>query len=169
MGEKQTVRWEEKWSRKVKSIFTAWCFSSFTGGKKKRAQTFKLFSLPHAPSVSLSPPILLSNPTPPPRYLRTTPLHQKLYSRHRTTFQSHISSQGIDIIPSALFSSITLCYIAIWVISTEPWLGLRGALWLETVQQSAMSPCYLENSFNHINTETRHASYLTLHGAETWA
>lgn len=64
-GEKKKRQWDGKKNEaeKSKASFTAWRFSSFTGGKKKR-QTFKLYSLPFSPALSLSP-ILLSSWTPP--------------------------------------------------------------------------------------------------------
>ncbi len=81
---KQTVRWEEKWSGKVKSIFygvTLFILHRRREEKNTDVQTF-LSSLP----LSLSPILLSSQKAP--WYLRTTSWHHKLNSLPRTIFHS---------------------------------------------------------------------------------
>lgn len=123
--------------------------------KEHRHSNFFLF-----PSLSL---ILLSS-RKTPWYLRTTPMHHRLNSLPRTTFQSHFF-QSIDIIPSAPFSPITLCHVVIWAISAVPWLGQRGVPGLGKVLQShVLSGDKTYAIFNHIHTKTKCVSYLTLKG-----
>lgn len=105
--------------------------------RKDRHSNFILF-----PSLLLCLFHPFSSAAEPPRYL-----HLKLNSLPRTTFQSHFFPlfQSIDIIPSALFSPITLCHAVIWVIGTVPWLGLREECGgLGRCYRSSM--CYLETS-----------------------
>lgn len=105
--------------------------------RKDRHSNFILF-----PSLLLCLFHPFSSAAEPPRYL-----HLKLNSLPRTTFQSHFFSlfQSIDIIPSALFSPITLCHAVIWGIGTVPWLGLREECGgLGRCYRSSM--CYLETS-----------------------
>lgn len=129
-GREKKKQWdgEKNEAEKSKASFTAWRFSSFTGGKKKRTQTFKLFFLPLSPALFLSPysPQLLK----PPRYLSTTPLQRKLNSLRRTNISVTLFfPHSIDIIPSALFSPITLCHVTIWMIRAVQWLGQREECW----------------------------------------
>lgn len=60
------TQWDGKKNEaeKSKASFTAWRFSSFTGGEKKSTQTFKLFPLPHFP-LSLSLPFSSAVEKPP--------------------------------------------------------------------------------------------------------
>lgn len=105
--------------------------------RKDRHSNFILF-----PSLLLCLFHPFSSAAEPPRYL-----HLKLNSLPRTTFQSHFFPlfQSIDIIPSALFSPITLCHAVIWVIGMVPWLGLREECGgLGRCYRSSM--CYLETS-----------------------
>lgn len=81
-------------AEKSKVSFTAWRFSSFTGREKKRTQRLKLFSVPLSLPLSLSLPFS-SAVQKTPWYLRTTPLHYKLNSLPRTTFQSHFFSGAL--------------------------------------------------------------------------
>lgn len=111
-------------AEKSKASFTAWRFSSFTGGEKKRTQTFKLFSLPLSPSVSLShSPQQLKTPLIPED--NPTCIKSSIASPEQHFSHTYFLSQSIDIIPRALFSPITLFHGAIGAIGAVPWLGLR--------------------------------------------
>lgn len=118
----KNVRWEEKWSGKVKSIFySVTLFILHRRQGKKRTQTLKLFFPPPCSLCLLS--ILLSNWKPPDTWGQTRRITSSIASpeQHLRLFLS----QSIDTIPGALFSPITLCCVAVWLISAAPWLGLR--------------------------------------------
>lgn len=165
-GGKKNWVWKKNEAEKSKASFKAWRFSSFTGGEKKRTQTFKLFSLPISPSVSLSHSPQQLNPPDTwgqPRCITSSIASPEQHFSH-TLFQS------IDNIPSALFSPITLCHVAIWTISAVLWLGLREEC--RGLGRCHRAPYAMERSpktntvFNHVHTETKNGSNLTVCGAE---
>lgn len=87
---KKTVRWEEKWSGKVKSIFysvTLFILHRRREEKNTDIQTF--FSSPLSLCLSLPFSSAVENP---PDTRGQPHLHQKLNSLPRTTFQSHLFS-----------------------------------------------------------------------------
>lgn len=87
----------------------------------RHIQTF--FSSPS--SLCLSHPFSSAAETPPDTWGQPCCITSSIASLEQ---QSHFffSFQSIDIIPSAPFSPITLCYVmTIRGISAVPWLGLR--------------------------------------------
>lgn len=87
-GKKRQWDGKKNEAEKSKASFTAWRFSSFTGGEKKRTQTFKLFSLPLSPSVSLSLPFSSAAESPPDTWGQPHCITSSIASPEQT-FQSH--------------------------------------------------------------------------------
>lgn len=116
----ETLRWKEKWSGKVKSIFYGMRLFIHRRweGKAHRHSNFSLF--PISLCLSLSAAVKPLTPEDNPAVTQTQ------WPSQNDTSIEHLF-QRTDIIPSAPFSPITLCHVAIWAIVAVPRLGLRTA------------------------------------------
>lgn len=119
---KKQRHWDgkEKWSWKVKSIFYGMRLFIHRQweGKAHRHSNFSLF--PISLCLSLSAAVKPLTPEDNPA------VTQSQWPSQNDTSIEHLF-QRTDIIPSAPFSPITLCHVAIWVIVAVPRLRLRTA------------------------------------------